>query len=380
MRDVVEPTPAAHTDAPPPHAPARHGTHLVRSDWVIVGLALAFMAVAGVTHYLGGGAVLAFVSAAAAVALLAALVGRSVEQLGDRFGPGATGVLQSALGNLPELFISLFALKAGLVAVVQAALIGSILANLLLVLGLCFVVGGLKHGTQSLDSARARGITVMLLVSVAAMVMPSVAHLIHAPAAEHETTLSVIASVFLLLLFVLTLRASLRRGDDPGRPGGPDEAEPPRWKLPFAVGMLAASAAAAAFVSDWFVTALTPAMDAIGISQAFAGLVVVAIAGNAIENVVGVQLAAKNRSEYAFAVVINSPLQIALVLAPLLVILSAVLGFASLTLVFSPLLVVSVAIAVLLSAFITFDGKSTWIEGAGLLALYGVIAATFWWG
>jgi Ca2+:H+ antiporter len=303
-----------------------------------------------------------------------------VEQLGDRFGPGATGVLQSALGNLPELFISLFALKAGLVAVVQAALIGSILANLLLVLGLCFVVGGLKHGTQSLDSARARGITVMLLVSVAAMVMPSVAHLIHAPAAEHETTLSVIASVFLLLLFVLTLRASLRRGDDPGRPGGPDEAEPPRWKLPFAVGMLAASAAAAAFVSDWFVTALTPAMDAIGISQAFAGLVVVAIAGNAIENVVGVQLAAKNRSEYAFAVVINSPLQIALVLAPLLVILSAVLGFASLTLVFSPLLVVSVAIAVLLSAFITFDGKSTWIEGAGLLALYGVIAATFWWG
>ncbi|HEY8306639.1 MAG TPA: calcium/proton exchanger [Lapillicoccus sp.] len=377
---MVEPTPAAHTDAPPPHAPARHGTHLVRSDWVIVGLALAFMAVAGVTHYLGGGAVLAFVSAAAAVALLAALVGRSVEQLGDRFGPGATGVLQSALGNLPELFISLFALKAGLVAVVQAALIGSILANLLLVLGLCFVVGGLKHGTQSLDSARARGITVMLLVSVAAMVMPSVAHLIHAPAAEHETTLSVIASVFLLLLFVLTLRASLRRGDDPGRPGGPDEAEPPRWKLPFAVGMLAASAAAAAFVSDWFVTALTPAMDAIGISQAFAGLVVVAIAGNAIENVVGVQLAAKNRSEYAFAVVINSPLQIALVLAPLLVILSAVLGFASLTLVFSPLLVVSVAIAVLLSAFITFDGKSTWIEGAGLLALYGVIAATFWWG
>ena len=380
MRDVDEPTPAAHTDAPPPHAPARHGTHLVRSDWVIVGLSLAFMAVAGVTHYLGGGAVLAFVSAAAAVALLAALVGRSVEQLGDRFGPGATGVLQSALGNLPELFISLFALKAGLVAVVQAALIGSILANLLLVLGLCFVVGGLKHGTQSLDSARARGITVMLLVSVAAMVMPSVAHLIHAPAAEHETTLSVIASVFLLLLFVLTLRASLRRGDDPGRPGGPDEAEPPRWNLPFAVGMLAASAVAAAFVSDWFVTALTPAMDAIGISQAFAGLVVVAIAGNAIENVVGVQLAAKNRSEYAFAVVINSPLQIALVLAPLLVILSAVLGFASLTLVFSPLLVVSVAIAVLLSAFITFDGKSTWIEGAGLLALYGVIAATFWWG
>jgi Ca2+:H+ antiporter len=357
----------------------RSRNRLVRSDRVVIGLSVAFTVAAGLTHYLGSGAVFAFVAAAAAVTLLAALVGRSVEQLGDRFGPGATGVLQSALGNLPELFISLFALKAGLVAVVQAALIGSILANLLLVLGLCFVVGGLKHGTQSLDSGRARGITALMLVSVAAMVMPSVAQLIHAPAASHETTLSIIASVVLLLLFILTLPASLRRSDDRGRPED-EGAEPPRWRLAFAVTMLAVSAVGAAFVSDWFVDALQPAMDAIGISEAFAGLVVVAIAGNAIENVVGVQLAAKNRSEYAFAVVINSPLQIALVLAPVLVILSSVLGFASLTLVFSPLLVVSVAIAVLLNAFITFDGKSTWIEGAGLIALYVVIASTFWWG
>jgi Ca2+:H+ antiporter len=368
---------AAPTDVREPSR--RPGNRLERSDWVIIGLSAVFMVAAGLAHYLGGGAVPAFVAAAAAVTLLAALVGRSVEQLGDRFGPGATGVLQSALGNLPELFISLFALKAGLVVVVQAALIGSILANLLLVLGLCFVVGGLKHGTQALDSGRARGITALMLVSVAAMVMPSVAHLIHAPAGQHETTLSIIASVVLLLLFVLTLPASLRRGDNRGRPGEV-EAEPPRWNLPFAVGMLTVSAVAAAFVSNWFVAALQPAMDAIGISEAFAGLVVVAIAGNAIENVVGVQLAAKNRSEYAFAVVINSPLQIALVLAPLLVILSTALGFATLTLVFAPLLVVSVAIAVLLSAFITFDGKSTWIEGAGLIALYVVIASTFWWG
>jgi Ca2+:H+ antiporter len=368
---------AAPTDEGGPSP--RSGHRLEGSDRVVIGLSVAFTVAAGLTHYLGGGAVFAFVAAAAAVTLLAALVGRSVEQLGDRFGPGATGVLQSALGNLPELFISLFALKAGLVAVVQAALIGSILANLLLVLGLCFVVGGLKHGTQSLDSGRARGITALMLVSVAAMVMPSVAQFIHAPAANHETTLSIIASVVLLLLFILTLPASLRRGDDRGRPQD-EGAEPPRWRLAFAVGMLAVSAVAAAFVSDWFVDALQPAMDAIGISEAFAGLVVVAIAGNAIENVVGVQLAAKNRSEYAFAVVINSPLQIALVLAPVLVILSSVLGLASLTLVFSPLLVVSVAIAVLLNAFITFDGKSTWIEGAGLIALYVVIASTFWWG
>jgi Ca2+:H+ antiporter len=355
----------------------RPGHHLDRSDWVVIGLSVAAMAIAGITHYAGGVEVLAFLASAVAVALLASLVGRSVEQLGDRFGPGATGVLQSALGNLPELFICLFALKAGLVAVVQAALIGSILANLLFVLGISFVVGGLRHGTQKLESDRAHSITVMMLVSVAAMVMPSVAHLVHSPVEQHETAISVIASVVLLVLFALTLPASLRRGDSSASPG---EVEPPRWNVAFAVAMLAASAVAAAFVSDWFVAALEPAMKSFGISEAFAGLVVVAIAGNAIENVVGVQLAAKNRSEYAFAVIINSPLQIALVLAPLLVILSAVLGFTPLTLVFAPLLVVSVAIAVLLNAFITFDGKSTWIEGAGLIALYGVIATSFWWG
>jgi len=121
-------------------------------------------------------------------------------------------------------------------------------------------------------------------------------------------------------------------------------------------------------------------MGAMHISDAFAGLVIVAIAGNAVENVVGIQLAAKNRSEYAFSVVINSPLQIALVLAPVLVILSRLFGFTPLTLVFPPMLVVSVAIAVLVTAFITFDGESDWGEGVSLLALYAIIATAFWWG
>ena len=156
--------------------------------------------------------------------------------------------------------------------------------------------------------------------------------------------------------------------------------EAPRWPLVIAVTLLAVAAGLSAFVSDWFVAALAPAMASLHISEAFAGLVVVAIAGNAIENVVGVQLAAQNRSEYAFSVVINSPIQIALVLAPVLVIVSQVLGFATLTLVFSPMLVVSVAIAVIITAFITFDGESTWIEGAALIGVYVVIAAAFWWG
>lgn len=351
---------------------------LIRSDLLILaGSALAVVA-AGLTRYVGGGAVLAFVCSALAVALLASLVGRSVEQLGDRFGPGATGVLQSALGNLPELFIALFALKAGLVAVVQAALIGSILANLLLVLGLCFVVGGLRHGPQKLDSQRARSIIVLMTLAVAAMILPSLAAYVHTPAAAHEKTLSSVVAVILLVLFVLTLPASLKRGS--GTPDAADHAEPPRWPLAVALGLLALAATLAAFVSDWFVHALEPAMAVLHISDAFAGLVVVAIAGNAIENVVGIQLAARNQSEYAFSVVINSPLQIALVLAPLLVLASQLFGFAPLTLVFPPMLVVSVALAVIVTAFITFDGESDWMEGAALIAVYAIIATAFWWG
>ncbi|TPG18019.1 calcium/proton exchanger [Pedococcus bigeumensis] len=371
----------------PPTTSAQPTALFVRSDYLILGGGGLAVALAALTHFVGGGAVLPFLCSAVAVTLLASLVGRSVEQLGDRFGPGATGVLQSALGNLPELFIALFALKAGLVAVVQAALIGSILANLLLVLGLAFLVGGLKHGTQQLNSERARGIIVLMVLSVAAMVVPSLAHYVHTPAAAHEKTLSLIVSVVLLVLFALTLPASLRK-EAPAEGAGAEgagaadkmEHEAPRWPVWLAVGLLALAALLAAFVSDWFVTALEPAMKALSISDAFAGLVIVAIAGNAIENIVGVQLAARNQSEYAFSVVINSPIQIALVLAPLLVVLSSVFGFATLTLVFPPMLVVSVVIAVILTAFITFDGESTWIEGAALIAVYAVIATSFWWG
>jgi Ca2+:H+ antiporter len=192
--------------------------------------------------------------------------------------------------------------------------------------------------------------------------------------------------VVLLALFALTLPASLRRNNsthlcDDGAPAAGEPAhEAPRWPIGLAVGVLAGAGLVAAFVSDWFVAALQPAMDSWGISDAFAGLVIVAIAGNAIENVVGLQLAARNESEYAFQIIINSPLQIALVLAPVLVILSSVLGFTALTLVFSPLLVAAVFLSVLIAVVITVDGESNWIEGASLIGVYVVIAATFWWG
>lgn len=350
---------------------------LIRSDKVVLGSGVALCLLAGLARYGGWNSVLAFLVSAAAVCVLASLVGLSVEQLGDRFGPGATGVLQSALGNLPELFICIFALKAGLVDVVRAALVGSILANLLLVLGIAFLVGGLKHGTQQLGSDRARTIVTLMVLSVTAMAIPSIAHEVHSPAGAHETAFSVIVSIVLLVLFALSLPFSLSRGST--RSAAP-EIEEPRWPAALAIGMLAAAGLLAAFVSDWFVHSLEPAMDTLSISDAFAGLVIVAIAGNAIENVVGVQLAARGQSEYAFSLILNSPIQIALVLAPLLVLVSQVFGLASLTLVFGPMLVVALILSVLLTAVIATDGESTWLEGATLVALYAIIATSFWWG
>jgi Ca2+:H+ antiporter len=360
------------------------GRVLSKSDLVVLAVGVLAVVAAGAMHYGGVPAVLAFVVAGVAVALLASLVGRSVEQLGDRFGPGATGVLQSALGNLPELFIGFFALKAGLLAVVQAAIIGSILSNILLVLGLAFLVGGLKHGPQRFDSGRARTSTVLMVLATGALVMPSLAQYVHAPAAPHEKALSLVVSVVLLGVFLLSLPSALKRAPAAapadGSPAVPAaEHEAARWPLWLAITMLTGASVAAALVSDWFVSALEPAIAALGVSQAFAGLVIVAIAGNAIENVVGIQLAYRNQADFAMSVIIQSPLQVALVLAPALVLLSLFTA-TTLTLVFAPLLVMAVAIAVLATAFIVFDGESTWLEGVTLIALYAIIATTFWWG
>ena len=144
--------------------------------------------------------------------------------------------------------------------------------------------------------------------------------------------------------------------------------------------VLALAGLGAAFVSDWFVEALQPAMATLGISDAFAGLVVVAVAGNAIENLVGVQLAWRNQADYAVSVILNSSLQIALGLFPVLVLLSYVLGGAILTFVLSPLLVAVMILSVIVSAFIVYDGESIWLEGLALIGLYAIIASAFWWG
>jgi Ca2+:H+ antiporter len=350
---------------------------LTRGERVTLALSLAATLLTLVFRLAGVTEVGVFVVSAVALGTLAAVVGDAVEQLGGRFGPGATGVLQSALGNLPELFIAIFALRAGLVGVVQAALVGSIMANTLLVLGLAFLVGGLRHGRQRFDSEPPRIIATLMLLAVAALILPTLARGLHTPAEGHVETLSIASAVLLLVVFLASIPFSLR-GTAAPEPAGPGEA--PSWPLGLALGVLGVASVAAAFVSDWFVDALQPATEAIGLSQTFTGLVVVAIAGNAVENVVGIQLAAKNQADYAVSVILNSPLQIALGLTPILVLLSFLLGTAHLILVLPPLLVAALALATVLPALIVFDGESIWLEGVALIGLYGIIAAAFWWG
>jgi Ca2+:H+ antiporter len=349
---------------------------LDRRDVRLLSLCAVASVASGVTHYVAVGDVVPFLVSAVALALLATLVGRAVDALGDSLGAGATGVLQSALGNLPELFVCLFALHAGLYDVVRAAIVGSILSNVLLVLGLAFVVGGLRHGTQHFAVDRARTTALLLVLSVLALLVPSLTSALHTPAAGHEKALSYLVAAALLVLFGLSLPAAVARD---GAAAEDQEPSSGRWPVALAVGVLGAAGVGAALVSDWFVAGLTPAIDAAGISQTFAGLVVVAIAGNAVENVVGIQLAARNQADYALSVILQSPLQIALVLAPVLVFAAPAVG-ASFTLVLSPLLIAVLVMAVFVTVLVVLDGESTWLEGATLVTLYVLISAAFWWG
>jgi Ca2+:H+ antiporter len=349
-----------------------------KKEKIVIGLCIVVALVAGVLHFAGAGPVLVFVVAAAALALLAMIVGDATEQLGSRLGPGATGILQSGLGNLPELFVAIFALRAGLANVVQAALVGSILGNSLLVFGLALFFGGLKNGTQRFKSEPPRMIVTLMLLAVAALSIPTLASLLHTPAAPHIDDLDIFVAVILLVMLAASTYFSIR-GDSTIVPHK-DESEEAKWPLSLAIIVLGGAGVGAAFVSDWFVEALKPAMDTLGISETFAGLVIVAVAGNAIENLIGIQLAWRNQADYAISVIMNSSLQIALGLFPVLLLLSFVLGGSVLTFVLSPLLVVALALATLVSAFVVFDGESIWLEGLAMVGLYCIIAAAFWWG
>jgi Ca2+:H+ antiporter len=350
---------------------------------VTLGAAVVLTAAAGVAVAVGAGAVTRFVLAGLALAALAALVGHAIEQVGERLGPGATGLLQSTLGNLPELFVALFALNKGLTGVVQAALIGSVLGNAVLVLGCAFVAGGLRHGTQRFDPEEPRLNASLLLLVVAALVVPTFADRLGTPAAAHISALSDVCAIALLVVYACTVPFYLRNrvineAESVAKPGEPEPAAP--WPLSLSVFLLVVGSLGAALASDWFVGPLEPAIRSLGLSQTFTGLVVVAIASNAVEHAVGIRFALKAKPEYAISTTLNSPLQVALLLTPVLVLLSRFVGPTQLTLVFPPLLVAALAASAVVVAVIIYDGEYTWIEGVALIALYVIIAAAFWWG
>jgi Ca2+:H+ antiporter len=359
---------------------------LTRSQRLAITVSVALVAASGGLVAAGAGDVARFVVAALALAALAGLVGESLEQLGRRLRPGPTGLIQASLGNLPELLVAIFALRQGLTQVVQAALIGSVLANLLLVLGIAFLTGAGRHGTQSFGPEAPRMSVALLTLAVGSLAVPTLAVKLHNPAEHHTAGLSAAAAVVLLLVYVASIPFWLSRE-------APDPASPPRshpahlararrgpWPLWLAVALLAAAAGASAAVSDWFASALEPATKSLGISPAFTGLVIVAIASNAVENAAAVRFAWRARPDYAISATLNSPLQIALLLTPLLVLISPALGPAHLLLVFPPLLVAALAIATVAVGIVIYDGEYSWLEGVSLIALYAIVASALWWG
>ena len=335
----------------------------------------ALSAVAGVLHYSGATPVATFVVAGFALAGLAYVVAFATEALGERFGPGVTGVLQSTLGNLPEFFVVLFALDAGEVLVAQTSLIGSLLANGLLVLGLTIIAGARasKDGLMRFKPRLPNDTMTLLLLAVFVIVILGVATSSNDPAATHDRAISAIASICLLIVYAGWLVSYLRADASEAPTGSAGAAVP----LALSVGLLSAAGVGAALVSDWFIDALGPAIDSLGISRAFAGLVIVAIAGNAVENTTALILASKGDSDLAISVVKNSVSQIAVFLFPALILLS--LLFATpLTFVLPPVYIASLALAAIAIWQITGDGEARAYEGAALIALFVIVAAVAW--
>jgi Ca2+:H+ antiporter len=328
-------------------------------------------ALAGITRYAEGvSRVVAFVLATLALAGMAWIVAIATEQVGRRLGPAATGVMQSTVGNLPEFFVVIFALNAGQLIVAETAILGSILVNALLVLGLVIVVGARREddGVMRFNPRLPNDTATLLLVSSFIIVLIGLTHSAGDPASGHAKTISIIGAVAILIVYATWLRQYLRTESGAGVAG-----EPPRLGIATSVVLLTVAGVGSAFVSDWFVNALQPTINTLHISQAFAGLVIVAIAGNAVENVAGIVLAAKGQADLAISVVKNSVAQIAAFLYPLLVLVS-LLTSTTLTFALAPVYIGALIGTAILVWQITGDGEATVFEGVALVATFVILA------
>ena len=347
----------------------------LRTGEAIALVAVALVtAVAAVLELAAAPELAIFAASALGLAGLAWVVSFATEVIGARLGPAATGVLQSTLGNLPELFIVLFALRAGEVVVAQFSILGSLFANALLVLGLVIVAGAwqARDGVMRFQARLPNDTATLLFLAAFVIVLLGASDSVGDRASEHVVTISAIGAVVLLSIYAVFLLSYLRAGaaEAPG-------IEHARLSMRVGIGLLAVAGVGAAFVSEWFVGSLDGAIDELGISRAFAGLVIAAIAGNAVENVVGIVLAWKRQSDLAISVVKNSVAQIAVFLYPALV-LASLFFDNRLTFVVGPVYMAALAFTAIAMWQITGDGKAVAFEGWALVATYVVLATLTW--
>ncbi|MFQ5747096.1 MAG: calcium/proton exchanger [Gemmatimonadota bacterium] len=326
-----------------------------------------------------------FLTSALAIIPLAGLMGRATERLAERLGAGLGGLLNATFGNAAELIIAILALRAGLVDVVKASLTGSIIGNVLLVFGLSALLGGAKHSVQRFNRTAAGLGGTLLVLSAIALVIPAIFHLVAGPGrAGLERGLSLDIAVVLILTYGLSLVFTLRThphlygggsagggARETGSSGGRGSALRP-------LGLLLASAAAVGVMSELMVETLGEAASALGMSPVFVGVILVAIVGNAAEHSTAVLMAMRNKMDLSVHIAVGSSIQIALFVAPVLVLLSYVLGPVPMDLRFTTLEVVAVALSVGIMALITQDGETHWMEGVQLLAVYAILGLAFY--
>jgi Ca2+:H+ antiporter len=334
--------------------------------------------------------ILVFGAAALGVIPCAAVMGEATEAIAARTGPGIGGLLNVTFGNAPELIIAFFALLEGLQEVVKASIVGSIIGNVLLVMGAAMLVGGWNREKQEFSRTAANAQSAMLLLALAALIAPALFQLIHGgglPRVGADEVdfgsdlekLSLGVSLVLLASYAAGLWFSLRTHKAVFNPyGQEDEEEAHHWPVKRAAIYLALSAVAVGVMSEILVGSISDASEDIGLSEFFVGVFVVAIVGNAAEHWVAVLVAAKNKMDLAVNIALGSSAQIALFVAPMLVLLSFVFGDHPMALVFNGYELGALLFAVLIANLVTQEGESNWFEGVQLLALYAVLGLVFY--
>jgi Ca2+:H+ antiporter len=335
------------------------------------------------------GPVVIFGAAALGVIPCAAVMGEATEAIAARTGPGIGGLLNVTFGNAPELIIAFFALLEGLQEVVKASLVGSIIGNILLVMGAAMFVGGLPRDKQTFSRTAAHAQSAMLMLALVALVFPAIFQLIHGGGLPRVGVdevdfgsdlekLSFGVAIVLLISYVAGLIFSLKTHRDVFNPYREREEEEHHWPVGRAAVYLAVAAVAVGVMSEILVGSITEASEDIGLSEFFVGVFVVAIVGNAAEHWVAVLVAAKDKMDLAVNIAIGSSAQIALFVAPMLVLLSFVVGDHPMALVFNGYELGALLFAVLIANLVTQDGESNWFEGVQLLSLYAVLGLVFY--